>query len=185
MKHILTLLFAYFLIQPLMAQENYLSLALSKNNLGLPFGNLFQPTLGAGLEIGWIKPFKDKEKRFIRAYTGGYFKSQDSGLYLGAEFLNRYPLNERLTLGFSYGLAYLHSFNLNQVYSINQAPDWQSGGHGGSPSALIRLGAIAEYQVADQYRIVLRLIEGLQIPYTRLIGGTTRSSLQLGLMYQL
>jgi len=167
------------------AQNNNLGVKVSKNNLGLPLGNLLQPAIGFGSEIEWRYKLKKKESMFLMPFAGFYFKDQDSGLYLGVSFANDYSIKNKLRLGFNYGLAYLHSFNLNKVYDIADASNWESKNHNGKPTALFRLGIHGFYPISKKIDLCFYVTEGLQIPYTKLVGGAVRSSIQLGISYNL
>ncbi len=185
MKKLLLLLCSIFIISTAFAQEKSIGISLSKNNIGLPFGNLFQPTLGPGFEIVYTKQSKNKQHRYFNAFLGSFFKEQDSGIYLGGTILRKFPIGEKFKIGLSSGLAYLHSFNLNEVYNVNNAPSWHAGIHKGIPSALLRVGAHFEYAIAEKVNIQLQIFEGVQIPYTKLVAGATRSSIQIGFSYSL
>ena len=186
MKTFVTFLFIWLLsfLTTLDAQTDYIGLRISKNNLGLPFGNFFQPTIGIGAEAEWRHRLPNKPRTFLNPWIGYYFKDQDSGVYTGLALAHEYGAN-KFKFGFSYGLGYLHSFNLNPVYSIEDDPDTPPRRHAGVPTVLIRLGIHVHYRLSESIALSVAFFEGLQIPYTKLVGGTTRSSAQLGVLYEL
>ena len=167
-----------------MSQPESVGIRFSKNNLGLPFGNLFQPTLGPGVEMNATFKWRKKKRVDVTAMGGFYLKDQDGGVYAGSQLIHSYSYR-KLDFGFLYGLAYLHSFNQNKVYDISSAPNWEIEKHSGVSSALIRAGLHMNFWLSEHLGISLVLTEALQIPYTKLVGGAIRSSVQIGGIYRI
>ncbi|MBK7291724.1 MAG: hypothetical protein IPI78_16645, partial [Chitinophagaceae bacterium] len=142
-----------------------------------PFGRfvgLFKETIHPGLEIGYGKILKPKEKHeWLGEVKLGYFYHRyvQHGLPLYLNFGYRYKFNSRLAAETSIGAGYMHSIPATAKLKLNQEGEYENN------KGIGRMQAMATYAIGFSYvlnptaaktiRVFTSYQQRLQFPFVK------------------
>ena len=141
---------AILLMLSVTAQEQkYFSAAIFTTQNAYPFGKfpgLFKEIIHPGIEIGYGKILKPKEKHeWFGEVKMGYFYHRfvQHGLPLYLNFGYRYKFNSRLTAETSIGAGYMHSIPATAKLKLNEEGEYENN------KGIGRMQAMATYCSKD------------------------------------
>lgn len=178
MRHLLiTLQILLFGIMATAQRQTYISTALFTTQNELPFGKfsgLFKEIIHPGLEIGYGKILKPKEKHewFSEVKLGYFFhRYVQHGLPLYINFGNRYKFNSRLAGETSIGAGYMHSIPATAKLKLNEEGDYENNKGIGRMQAMATYGFGFSYVLnpaaAKTIRVFTSYQQRLQFPFVK------------------
>ena len=178
MKHLIILVSALIITRSVSAQsQKYFSAAFFTTQNAYPFGKfvgLFKETIHPGIEIGYGKILKPKEKHeWFGEVKMGYFYHRfvQHGLPLYLNFGYRYKFNSRLAAETSIGAGYMHSIPATAKLKLSEEGEYENNKGIGRMQAMATYGIGFSYVLnpaaAKTIRVFTSYQQRLQFPFVK------------------
>ncbi|MBK8312113.1 MAG: hypothetical protein IPL04_15600 [Chitinophagaceae bacterium] len=178
MRHLLiTLVILASVIIASAQRQTYVSAAFFTTQNAIPFekfSGLLKETIHPGLEIGYGRILKPKEKHeWFGEVKMGYFYHRfvQHGLPLYLNFGYRYKFNSRLTAETSIGAGYMHSIPATAKLKLNEEGEYENNKGIGRMQAMatyaIGFSYVLNHTAAKTIRVFTSYQQRLQFPFVK------------------